>query len=101
MRVISRVSMHAYMDTYIHARARDVSRMAGDLGCKGADLMRSDDLRRQIKLENYTGEEYGLPTLQDILAELAKPGRDPRKQFESVTFSADVRTIDRSLREGI
>jgi uncharacterized protein len=72
-----------------------VSRMARDLGCNVVDLMRSDDLRRQIKLEDYTGEEYGLPTLQDILVELTKPGRDPRKHFEAVTFSADVRTIDK------
>jgi len=54
-----------------------VDRMAGDLGCKVTDLIQRDDLRRQIKLENYVEEEYGLPTLQDIMAELAKPGRDP------------------------
>jgi uncharacterized protein len=72
-----------------------VSRMARDLGCNVVDFMRRDDLRLQIKLDNYIGEEYGLPTLQDILAELAKPGRDPRKQFEMVDFAADVRTIDR------
>jgi len=46
-------------------------------------------------LESYTGEEYGLPTLQDIMAELAKPGRDPREHFEAVAFAADIRTIDR------
>ena len=71
-----------------------VDRMAGDTGCSVADLMRSEDLRLRINLESYTGEEYGLPTLLDILAELAKPGRDPREQFEPVAFAADIRTID-------
>jgi len=72
-----------------------VDRMARDMGCMVADLMRREDLRRQINLESYVGEEYGLPTLQDIMAELAKPGRDPREQFEVVAFAADIRTIDR------
>ncbi|MEE8472977.1 MAG: Tex family protein [Dehalococcoidia bacterium] len=72
-----------------------VDRMAGDLGCKVADLIRSEDLRRRIDLESYTGEGYGLPTLRDIMAELAKPGRDPREHFEEVVFDADIRTIDR------
>ncbi len=72
-----------------------VDRMAGDLGCKVADLIRSEDLRRRIDLESYTGEGYGLPTLRDIMAELAKPGRDPREHFEEVAFDADIRTIDR------
>lgn len=72
-----------------------VNRMARDMGCTVADLMRRDDLRHRINLESYTGEEYGLPTLRDIIAELAKPGRDPREQFEAVAFAADIRTIDR------
>jgi len=72
-----------------------VDHMAKDMGCNVDDLMRRDDLRRRINLESYTGEEYGLPTLQDIMVELAKPGRDPREQFEAVAFSADIRTIDR------
>jgi len=65
-----------------------------------ADLMRRDDLRSRINLENYVGKEYGLPTLQDIMIELAKPGRDPRQQFEAVAFASDVRTID-SLTPGM
>jgi uncharacterized protein len=72
-----------------------VDRMAKDLGCKVADLIQREDLRRKIDLEQYIGEEYGLPTLQDIMAELARPGRDPRRQFESVAFAADIRTIDK------
>jgi len=72
-----------------------VNRMARDMGCKVADLMHREDLRRRINLESYTGGKYGLPTLQDIMAELAKPGRDPREHFEVVNFDADIRTIDR------
>ena len=77
-----------------------VDRMARDMGCGIADLMRREDLRRRINLESYTGEGYGLPTLRDIMAELTKPGRDPREQFEAVAFDADIRTIDR-LTPGI
>ncbi|MFA5309490.1 MAG: Tex family protein [Dehalococcoidales bacterium] len=72
-----------------------VGRMARDMGCNITDLITRDDLRSKINLESYTGEEYGLPTLQDIMAELARPGRDPREQFETVAFAADIRTIDR------
>jgi uncharacterized protein len=72
-----------------------VDRMAKDTGCKVDDLMRRDDLRQKINPENYIGEDCGLPTLQDIMTELAKPGRDPRELFEAVAFSADIRTIDR------
>jgi len=72
-----------------------VRRMAKDLGCSVADLTRRDDLRRRIKLEDYVNEEHGLPTLMDIMEELAKPGRDPRERFEPVAFATDVRTIDK------
>ncbi|MFC1994162.1 Tex family protein [Chloroflexota bacterium] len=68
--------------------------MASDMGYIVADLIRRNDLRRQINLERYTGEDYGLPTLQDILSELAKPGRDPREHFEAVSFATDIRAID-------
>ena len=77
-----------------------VDRMARDMGCSVTDLMCRDDLRRRINLESYAGEGYGLPTLQDIMTELAKPGRDPREQFEAVFFAADIRTID-SLSPGM
>ena len=72
-----------------------VDRMAGDMGCGVADLTRRDELRRQINLESYIEENYGLPTLQDIMAELSRPGRDPRRQFETVVFAAGIRTIDK------
>jgi uncharacterized protein len=67
------------------------------MDCRVVDLIRRDDLRRRINLESYTGEGYGLPTLQDIMEELAKPGRDPREQYEAVTFAADIRTINQLI----
>jgi len=71
-----------------------VDRMAADLGCRVIDLIKQEDLRRKIDLSRYLGEKYGMPTLQDIMMELAKPGRDPRQQFEAVVFSG-IRTIDK------
>jgi len=67
-----------------------VTRMAEDLGTDVASLMRDDQLRQKIQLEKYTSEEVGLPTLRDILAELEKPGRDPRQQFELFEFDSRV-----------
>ncbi|MFC1951946.1 S1 RNA-binding domain-containing protein, partial [Chloroflexota bacterium] len=71
-----------------------VDRMARDMDCRVADLIRQEDLQRQINLESYIGEKYGLPTLQDIMEELVKPGRDPREHFEAVAFAAEISTID-------
>jgi uncharacterized protein len=67
-----------------------VERMAADLGVKVKDIMADAKLRNRITLEAYVSVEVGLPTLQDILAELAKPGRDPREKFEAFTFTAGV-----------
>lgn len=67
-----------------------VEKMAADLGASVADLVRDASLRKKIKLENYVTEKVGLPTLNDIMAELAKPGRDPRQKFEAFSFSESV-----------
>ncbi len=67
-----------------------VERMAADIGCEVADLMTDEALRKKIDLKRYVDGDVGLPTLQDILAELAKPGRDPRKQFELFSFAEGV-----------
>lgn len=67
-----------------------VEKMASDLGATVADLMRDESLRKKIKLERYVTAEVGLPTLKDILAELAKPGRDPRQKFETFSFQEGV-----------
>lgn len=67
-----------------------VEQMAKDLGCGVADLIKDEKKRQAIDLRKYVSDSVGLPTLQDIIAELAKPGRDPRKQFEMFSFAAGV-----------
>ena len=71
-----------------------VSRMAADLNCTIAELMESGELRSKIDLRHYITDTVGLPTLNDIMAELAKPGRDPRERFEPFAFAKDVHSID-------
>ncbi|MCS7017540.1 MAG: Tex family protein [Cytophagales bacterium] len=70
-----------------------VEQMAADLGCTVQDLLRSEELRKKINLKKYVTNTIGLPTLQDILNELAKPGRDPREQFEAFAFDERVHSI--------
>ncbi len=70
-----------------------VRRMAADLGCTVVNLIRDADLQGKIDLDRYVTDTVGLPTLNDILAELAKPGRDPRERFETFAFSDDVHEI--------
>ena len=67
-----------------------VEKMAAEIGCTVSDLMQRADLRQKIDLKKYVSEDVGLPTLQDIMNELAKPGRDPRKQFEVFSFAEGV-----------
>ena len=67
-----------------------VEQMAADLGCNLQDLLTMPELRQKIKAEKYVTAEVGLPTLKDIIAELAKPGRDPRKQFELFSFAEGI-----------
>lgn len=76
-----------------------VEQMAKDLHCTVAELTTDKNLRQQIKIENYITATVGLPTLQDILQELDKPGRDPRAEIKVFEFDRDVRTIA-DLREG-
>ena len=71
-----------------------VDRMAADLGCTVADLLRDPAKRSAIKLESYATPEVGLPTLKDIVAEMAKPGRDPREQFEAFSFADGVEKME-------
>ncbi len=67
-----------------------VEKMAKDLKCSIADLMTKKELRQLIKLEAYVTDKVGIPTLKDILAELEKPGRDPREKFESFQFAEGI-----------
>ena len=71
-----------------------VARMAKDLGCSVADLMKSAELRSKIDLERYVTDKVGLPTLTDIMHELEKPGLDPRGPLKQFEFSSEVHTID-------
>jgi uncharacterized protein len=74
--------------------------MASDLGCSIIELLNDNELRQRIDLSKYVTETVGIPTLTDILAELAKPGRDPRQRFEVFSFSDEVQKID-DLRPGM
>lgn len=77
-----------------------VEKMAKDLNCSIDELMRDKELRKKIILTNYVTEAIGLPTLKDIISELEKPGRDPRKSFEAFSFDENVHGIS-DLREGM
>jgi uncharacterized protein len=71
-----------------------VDKMATDVGCSVADLMTNEPLRKKVRLESYVSDTIGLPTLNDIMQELAKPGRDPRQQFEIFSFAEGVNKIE-------
>ncbi len=71
-----------------------VEQMAADAGCTVPDLMQKADQRAKVNLNKYVSETVGLPTLKDIMNELAKPGRDPRKQFELFKFTEGVEKVE-------
>lgn len=77
-----------------------VEKMASDLHCSVTDLLSKQELRKQIKIANYVTETIGLPTLKDIVNELEKPGRDPRKSFEIFSFAEGIEKPE-DLREGM
>ena len=77
-----------------------VEQMAKDLKCSIAELIKNKEIQKQIKPEHYVSDTVGLPTLNDILAELEKPGRDPRMALENFEFDASIKSID-DLQEGM
>jgi protein Tex len=77
-----------------------VERMAKDLGVTVRDLIQDEALRRRIDPQRYVTATVGLPTLQDILAELAKPGRDPREELRPVQFAEGVNSLQ-DLKPGM
>lgn len=79
---------------------RVVELIAKDLSCTVYDLMKSAELRSKIDLKKYVTDTVGMPTLNDIMNELARPGRDPRREFESFTFSEGVNSIS-DLQKGM
>jgi uncharacterized protein len=84
-----------------------VEKMAADLGVTVKDLMRKKELRDRIDLQKYVnkgddkkdGQALGLPTLRDILDELARPGRDPRQKFSAFAFADGVNSMDDLIEE--
>lgn len=77
-----------------------VEKIAKDLGCTVKDLLGNDALRKSIQPAKYVDDKVGLPTLNDIMQELSKPGRDPRTAAKVFEFAPDIHTID-DLREGM
>ena len=77
-----------------------VKQMAAKAGCSVADLINSEELRKKIRLEEFITDKVGMPTLTDIMAELSKPGRDPRQKFELFEFDKNVNSMD-DLRPGM
>lgn len=77
-----------------------VEKMAKDLKCSVKELIEQKDLKKGLSLDKYISEKVGLPTLNDIVNELDKPGRDPRKAIKVFEFDKSIRTIE-DLREGM
>ncbi len=77
-----------------------VEKMADDLNTTVDKLIENEALRKKIDIKKYVDDKTGLPTLKDILEELAKPGRDPRKKFAAFEFDKNIRSIN-DLEEGM
>lgn len=71
-----------------------VRQMAKDLNCSIEDLIRNKGLKQQLDLKKYMSQSVGMPTLQDIMKELDKPGRDPRNKIEEFSFNQDIHTLE-------
>lgn len=88
-------------NTAVHPESyKIVEKMAKDCGCSVTELIKDKDKRKSIRLDRYVSEKVGMPTLTDIMAELEKPGRDPREQLEEFEFDPNVSTPD-GLVEGM
>lgn len=88
-------------DSAVHPESYHVvTKMAKDASCSLADLIANEEARKKIDIRKYVTETIGLPTLQDIISELAKPGLDPRTKISVFEFSQDVRTVE-DLRPGM
>ena len=77
-----------------------VSKMLKQYKAGVEDFMKDDKLARNVRLEDFVTEKIGLPTLKDIMEELTKPGRDPRKKFDLFEFEAGINEME-DLREGM
>ena len=74
--------------------------MASSVNCQVEDLIKSEALRKKIRLQDFVDEKTGLPTLHDIMEELDKPGRDPREKFGFFEFAKGIHSIE-DLEEGM
>jgi len=74
--------------------------MSHDMDCTVTDFIQDQDLRGKIDIHRYVTPEVGIPTVKDIIDELAKPGRDPRDEFEEFTFASDIEKIS-DLKPGM
>lgn len=77
-----------------------VDRMAGDLGVSASELVGNAELCARIEASRYVDDRFGLPTVNDIIQELRKPGRDPRESAQEFEFAHDIKTIE-DLRTGM
>jgi uncharacterized protein len=77
-----------------------VTAMADDMDCRVIDLIQNQALREKIDVHRYVTPEVGIPTIRDIIDELARPGRDPRDAFEDFTFASDIEKIS-DLKPGM
>ncbi len=92
---------HPLDNTAVHPeRYALVEKMAADLHCSIEELIRNPELRRKIDLQKYITAEVGMPTLNDIMQELSKPGRDPRTQVDVFEFDSTIHDIT-DLKEGM
>jgi protein Tex len=88
-------------NTAVHPESYSViERMISDLDCSVENLLKDASLRKRIDLKKYISDSVGLPTLNDIISEIEKPGRDPREKFEAFAFASDVSGIQ-DLRIGM
>ena len=74
--------------------------MTKKLNCSLEELMENEEIRKKINLQDFVNKEVGIPTLEDIMSELGKPGRDPRLKFDLFEFAEGVHSIE-DLREGM
>lgn len=77
-----------------------VEQMAKDLKCSVVELIQNKELKKNLDLKKYITDEVGLPTLEDIMTELERPGRDPRKEIKQFQFDQSIRTIN-DLKTGM
>ena len=77
-----------------------VEKMAASLGVRTTELVANKELCSKIHPQDFVEEDFGLPTINDILKELVKPGRDPRSEAQEFSFADDIHTID-DLSEGM